>query len=827
MQWIVCQSIDLNPTIRYKPNKPFMHKRISILLTLVVLVCTSCNAASLPFLATATPQPTATATITPSPSPSPTTTPTPTPVPAIRVAEGDWALFSGDYDRAQTEYQNALDNAQDDDTRAGALVGLGRTQILNGRCDQAITTLKKVTKDYSESVHAADAYYFLGQCYSDQSNPASAASAYQRYLDYRPGILDAYIQELRGDALFSAADYTGAISAYEAAARAPQLADAVPLQMKIGKSYAEMRDYKNAIRTYLAVLEATSNDYEKAQADLLLGAAYEAINMPEQAYARYQDTVNNYPRSYDSYSALVDLVNAGQPVDDLNRGLVDYFAGQNGLAIEAFKRYVQDTPNHDGTAHYYMGFALRYQGQNEAAIAEWQSLIKDHSGDRYWSAAWDEIAYTQWVNLDDFKSAAQTLLDFVSQAPNAPEAPAYLFEAARIQERSDDLKQAAVTWQRLIDEYPSDSTSLQALFLAGICDYRLADYPHALTIFQRMLALSTQATDQSQAYFWIGKTQTALSNAKAATASFTQAAQADPTGYYTERAKEILQNKAPLEPITSFDMGFDLASERPEAETWLRSTFSISPETNLSSPGTLAADPRLKRGDAYWELGLYSQASSEFASMSSDFVKDPTNSFRLLDHLVNLGFYRLAITTSRQILDAANLDDAGTLTVPEYFTHIRFGPYFKEIILPEAEKNNLPPLVLMSVIRQESLFEGFAESSAGAIGMMQIMPATAKDEVVRMAWPPNYTDSDLYRPMISVGIGAHYLARLRDLFNGDIFAALAAYNGGPGNAQAWEEMANNDPDLLVEVIRPDETRTYLKQIFTFTKIYEQVYQRQP
>jgi soluble lytic murein transglycosylase len=804
-----------------------MHKPIYTVLTLVVLICTSCNAAFPSFLATSTPQPTATATVTPSPSPIPTSTPTPTPVPAVRVEQGDWALFSGDYDVAQKEFQNALANAQDDETRAGALVGLGRTQILNGRCDQAITTLKKVTQDYSESIHAADAYYFLGQCYSDQSNPASAASAYQRYLDYRPGVLDAYIQELRGDALFSAADYAGAITAYGAAARAPQLGDGVSVQMKIGKAYAEIGDFKNAIRTFLAILGATSNDYDKAQADLLLGQAYQSINQPEQAYARYQDAVNNYPRSYDSYSGLVELVNDSQPVDDLNRGLVDYFAGQNGLAIESFKRYIEETPDHDGTAHYYMGYALRYQGQYEAAIAEWQSLIKDHSGDRFWSAAWDEIAYTQWVNMDDFKGAAQTLLDFVSNSPSAPEAPAYLYEAARILERSDDLKQAATTWARLIDEYPSDTTSLQALFLSGICYYRLADYPHALTVFQRMLALSTLASDQSQAYFWIGKTQTALSDAPAATASFTQAAQTDPTGYYTERAKEILQNQPPLEPATNYDLGFDLASERPDAEAWLRTTFSIPAETNLSSPGALADDPRLKRGDAFWELGLYSQANDEFTSMGTEFVKDPANSFRLLDHLVNLGFYQLAILTSRQILDAANLDDAGTLSAPVYFTHIRFGPYFKEIILPEAEKDNLPPLLLMSVIRQESLFEGFAESSAGAIGMMQIMPATAKDEVAKMGWPPNYNDSDLYRPVISVGLGAHYLSRLVDLFDGDIFAALAAYNGGPGNAQAWKDMANGDPDLLVEVIRPDETRTYLKQIFAFTKIYEQVYLRQP
>jgi len=77
--------------------------------------------------------------------------------------------------------------------------------------------------------------------------------------------------------------------------------------------------------------------------------------------------------------------------------------------------------------------------------------------------------------------------------------------------------------------------------------------------------------------------------------------------------------------------------------------------------------------------------------------------------------------------------------------------------------------------------------------------------------------------MVSIRLGAHYLARQRDAFNGDMFAALAAYNGGPGNTSIWEGLANNDPDLFLETIRITETRTYIMQIFEFYGLYVRLY----
>ena len=173
------------------------------------------------------------------------------------------------------------------------------------------------------------------------------------------------------------------------------------------------------------------------------------------------------------------------------------------------------------------------------------------------------------------------------------------------------------------------------------------------------------------------------------------------------------------------------------------------------------------------------------------------------------------------------MDDLGTLSAPVFFNHIRFGTYFNPLVIQAAEEYGFHPLFVWSVVRQESFFEGFVESVAGARGLMQIMPATGADIASRMGWPAGYTEDDLYRPIISLRLGLDYLADQRTYFDGDIYAALAGYNGGPGNASVWLGLANDDPDLFVEVIRFDETRNYVMGIYEVFSIYRRVYERVP
>jgi len=139
-----------------------------------------------------------------------------------------------------------------------------------------------------------------------------------------------------------------------------------------------MQQYDNAVRTFMALYDSTQSDYTKATANLLAGQAYTAWGYPEQAYARYQDSIAKFPRSYDSYSQLVVLVNDNQPVNDLYRGIVDYYAGQYGYAIDALLRYVSSPLDHEGSAHFYLGLSYREVNQVDEAITQFDSIIQDH-----------------------------------------------------------------------------------------------------------------------------------------------------------------------------------------------------------------------------------------------------------------------------------------------------------------------------------------------------------------------------------------------------------------------------------------------------------------
>ncbi|NPV78503.1 MAG: tetratricopeptide repeat protein [Anaerolineae bacterium] len=802
-----------------------MAKKPVVTLFFLLLISLGC---SLPGLSGdgislfASPTPSQTPTLTPSPTP----TPTPTPLPVVRVKQAEMFLFEGNFERALSEFQIAHDYATEDETRAGALLGIGRSYLLNRQYDQALSYIDQVINDYSDTGAMPLAQFFRGLILMDRQDYAQAAQAFGQYLNFRPGLIDAYVQELRGDALSGAGDHTGAIAAYEAAIQAPKLSASTDLEIKIGKEYAAMGDHVGAIRKFMQIYEASTNDYVKAQANFLAGKSYLAMGIPEQAHARFQDSVNNFPRAYDSYSGLVVLIESGIPVDELNRGLVDYFAGQYGVAVDALSRYLQTNPDHNGTAHFYKGLSHRQMGDFENAINEWNALITDHPNDRFYSAAFDEKAYTQWVYLNQYAQAAQTLIEFVNQNPAAPEAPEFLYEAARTYERGNLLNEAAAAWERLINDYPSAELSYRGLFLAGITHYRLGNFQQAQVVFQRALVLAIQPADQAAAHFWIGKTQAAANDPASAQASWQQASVIDPGTFYSERARDKLAGIDPFKTSGIYNLNYNLEEERRTAEIWLRATFNIPPETDLNNLAELEQDPRLRRGNAFWEVGQYSRAAAEFEALRQDLQLDAVNSFRLLDHLLDLGFYQSAIFTSRQILDLANLDDNGTFTAPAYYNHIRFGLYFKENILQAAQQENLDPLFLFSIIRQESMFQGYALSTAGARGLMQIIPATGREMAAQLGWPQNYTDQDLYLPYVSIRLGSHYLARQRDLFNGDPFATLAAYNGGPGNAGVWHSLAASDPDLFVEVVRASETRKYIMQIFEFLHIYRRLYEVQ-
>jgi soluble lytic murein transglycosylase len=804
-----------------------MKTRLTMMLLALGLALIACvRPAEMPWQRpTATPTPPPTPTFTPPPTATATPQPTATPVPAARVGSGDQALQNGDWEAALKEFELAQAASSDPEIQAAAKLGIGRTRLYQGNHAGAVEALQALAAQYPASPHLAEAYFFLGEAYQALERYAEAAQAYQKYLDLRPGLAEAYLYDRIGDALFAAADYPAAVIAFQQALQSPSTIDSLYLQLKMARAYTLAGDAPSALSLYDDAYLRSSNDNSRALIDLRKGQIYESLGQSAEAQAAYLDAVNNFPKAYESYAALVALVEAGVAVDELQRGIVDYYAGEYGVAMAAFDRYLQNNPVDPATAHYFYGLSAGALGGHEEAIQHWDTVIQEYSDAIYWDEAWEQKAYTQWALLGKNDLARQTLLDFVELASAHPRAAEFLFDAALAAEREQQYTVASELWSRLASTYPDSEYAGRALFLAGINHYRQGSYAEAQLAFQRFQGIAASLEDKAAAMLWTGKTQNALGDLEAAKQTWQAAAEIDPTGYYSERARDLLHERQPFSPPESYDLGYDEQLERQRAEDWIRSGFGLPPETDLSGPGPLLSEAGLLRGVELWRLGLYDEANAEFEQLRLAWQNDPAQSYRLANFLIEIGAYRTGIQAARQVLSLANMSDALTMNAPAYFNYLRFGAYYSELVMPLAEEYALHPLLFYSVMRQESLFEGHVRSSAGARGLMQVIPATGQEIAADIGWPEAYSDEDLYRPLVSLLYGAHYLDKQRDLFDGNLYAALAAYNGGPGNAAAWLEQAPDDPDLFLEVIRFAETRNYLRGVSEIFAIYRMIYDR--
>jgi len=140
----------------------------------------------------------------------------------------------------------------------------------------------------------------------------------------------------------------------------------------------------------------------------------------------------------------------------------------------------------------------------------------------------------------------------------------------------------------------------------------------------------------------------------------------------------------------------------------------------------------------------------------------------------------------------------------------------------DQRRSGIDPLVLLAVIRQESRFQADALSSAGAVGLMQLMPRTAAEtaRIEKMAKPRK---KDLTRPALNVRLGASYLSRLVRGYGGDYIRAVAAYNAGEGAVARWWDGARGDHATFLERVSYKETRMYVRRVFLNLLQYYRIY----
>ena len=153
-------------------------------------------------------------------------------------------------------------------------MGLGKVYIQKGDYQKALDYLRLLVASYPESNIIHKAYFALAETYTALDRHLEAADVYTLYLNRRPGVVDAYMQQKRVNALSAVGESIKAIEAYQAAIAAGAGENLYTLQLLIGQEYAELKDYNTAIVIYNDVYTQTTNDYAKARADYLLGLAY-------------------------------------------------------------------------------------------------------------------------------------------------------------------------------------------------------------------------------------------------------------------------------------------------------------------------------------------------------------------------------------------------------------------------------------------------------------------------------------------------------------------------------------------------------------------------
>jgi soluble lytic murein transglycosylase len=325
---------------------------------------------------------------------------------------------------------------------------------------------------------------------------------------------------------------------------------------------------------------------------------------------------------------------------------------------------------------------------------------------------------------------------------------------------------------------------------------------------------------RAQAHLWLGQTDLVFfDDNEGASTHFQQALEAASANFYALRAEAWLKDQAavalPLGPNETIE-----ATATPDwdaAERWLASLWE--PEALTAGPSSLDL-PAWQRGQELDRLGLAQKATSEFLWLIDQSRSQPWSLYRLARALQDLGLTHVAARAATALLESA---DRPLEQAPRALLELAYPLDYPRLIDAAAAENSLSPLLLLAMIRQESFFDPTAGSPAGALGLTQVMPLTGS-EIAQNLGIEDFSASDLLRPLVSIQFGAYYLGSQLDLFDGNLFLALAAYNGGPGNASRWwESLPAADMDLFVELMDITETRTYVKLVLENYAMYRFVY----
>ena len=385
-----------------------------------------------------------------------------------------------------------------------------------------------------------------------------------------------------------------------------------------------------------------------------------------------------------------------------------------------------------------------------------------------------------------------------------------LFFAADIAQKRGDVSGARRWLRKLADDpaYRDGDMRPEGMFRLAWLDRQGKEAPAALAVLSRIINeyAASRPAQAIRAEYWRARTLAEVGEHGAARLGLLALLRAHPTSYYALLARSRLGD----------DPG-SVAIERA-VEVLPRAAPAVF------QPGLLARSDHFRAALALLRMGLGEEASDELMAVPRAPLRaDASDALPLLvELLARAGNARAAQAVARTELAHAF---SGALTPWNLgLWQAAYPLAFRPDVERACRAAKVPPDLFQALIREESALDPHVVSWAGAVGLSQLMPSTARSVARQMHLRAPITVASLQSPALNLSLGAHYVGSLLERFHGNPALALASYNAGAGAVRRWlRAHGDDDLDAFVEEIPIAETRGYVKRVLQTFNVYQLLY----
>lgn len=720
-------------------------------------------------------------------APAPSLAPDPTIRAHLRpeLAEGDRARQNGEYDRATTLLRAAAVNA-DPAVAHEALLQLAVTALEAGKAGEAAEASRELLGRTPDGATRAAALTTLGRA-QKHVGECGAATTTLREAQAAGSPLGAYLELLLAECAATRNDRAAQLEVSRMALNGAEarLTKIDALEHAVSAAL-KLKDDETATRAneHLVALAATRT--YRAQSLLSLGTIHADAGRRDAAIARFATLVTELP---DAPAAAEGLASLGR-LEALNRvapddaGAVLHFAGRHADAVEQLRMALDGgtlAGEKAARARLNLGVSLLRLGRTDEAVGTLRQAASDAAG----------------TDL-----AARALL----------RAGRGLVAADRPIEGSEVLRLAA-------DALPALAASQEAhQELVFTLMMRRAN-SEAVAAARELGDGRADAKWAGLGLLWASKALGRAGDPEQANALLRRAAELDRDGFGGLRAGAIVGGDL---RATHTARTLDPASLRTTADdaNQIESWLSGHGLGLAALDAEHATDGRFVRAGQLYRVGLRDWAGWELQDVATEYEKDAPRLYGLARFASDRGDAQLGM---RFAAAARRVTGEPLAAQPKLLQRLVYPLPFADLLAREAGKRSVDPFVLAALVRQESAFNPRAKSSAGALGLGQVMPATGQGIANALGQGAFKTD-DLLRPTVSLEFGAYYLASQLKAYNGQLYPALAAYNAGGGNVNQWlREISTDDMDLFAANIPFAETHHYIQVVYENYRAYVRLY----